>query len=67
MTDYSSEAIAHRLKSVSEARRLGLSLKRAGDQTRESAGAEELAVGGAQERADQGQPDLSDETARSRQ
>lgn len=30
MTDYSAEAIARRLKNVSEARRLGLSLERAG-------------------------------------
>lgn len=34
MTDYSPEAIARRLKRLSEARRLGLSLRRAGNAAR---------------------------------
>ncbi len=37
MTDYSKEAVAQRLRQVSESRRLGISLKTAGEQIRETA------------------------------
>jgi hypothetical protein len=37
MTDYSSDAIARRLKQVSQARRLGVSLRQAGQQIRDAA------------------------------
>ena len=37
MTDYSTDAIARRLKQVSEARRLGLSLRQAGRQIGDAA------------------------------